>query len=544
MSKNQKIKQTILRSIPYLLAFLILLPRLLSPQFGFFDDAVTLSQSQRFLDGDFNMAKDLQAGRFRPVYWLYYAIIYAFAGYHPFWYFLGNLVLLFILLIEIRQLIKRSGGVEWQVLLASCLFLFSMPIIENFYTLSKGEPLQLIFLLGAVLLLVSRPSDKPKIPWGKSLLAALFLLMAILIKETAIAMAPLAILWALYSVFSKDTRIKSSQKDYWALAGATVLAVLVYFGLRQIFHNTSLLGGTYTDRYLVDLGETLHKLLRWITQYAFYFHYTVPFILLWIWFAIKKVPLDTKQKFELFRWGAWWLLWFVIYIPWNYAEIYYLLPFAFGGALLISLTAPVFLKALKELQPADRLITVILGILTGLLFLLTLPNYRTDAKTQLAFDKANNEMLTYVKEIAPQDSTVLMNLQTTNEYFELTDLYLKEHFQRADVDLQLLDDTQMETISDQSGDIVLMPFIDNQPTLTVRAGVEETYQGIWNETFLSATDGQRQQLADYEETFRLSNINLPVVLCKFGLDAGFCQIPDPLFDFRTFVYGWEITKIQ
>lgn len=544
MNKNQKTKQTILKLIPYLLAFLILLPRLLSPQFGLMDDAVTLSQSQKFLTGDFSMSKDLEAGRFRPVYWLYYAIIYALAGYHPFWYFLGNLVLIFILLIEIRQLIKRSGGAEWQVLLVSCLFLFSMPIIENFYTLSKGEPLQLIFLLGAVLFLTPKPSDKPKIPWGKSLLAALLLLMAILIKETAIAMLPLAILWALYSTFANDTKIKSSQQNYWALAGAATLAVLIYFGFRQIFHNTSLLGGTYTDRYLVDLGETLQKLLRWITQYAFYFHYTVPFILLWIWFTIKKVAVEAKLKFELFRWGAWWLLWFVIYIPWNYAEIYYLLPFAFGGALLIGLTAPVFLRALKEMKSASRVVTVILGILTGLLFLLTLPNYRTDAKTQLAFDQANDEMLTYIKDAAPKDSTVLMNLQTSNEYFELTDLYLKEHYQRADVDFQILDEAQMETISDQTGDIVLMPFIDNQPTLTVRAGVEETYQDIWNETLLTETSGHRQQLADYEETFQLSNINLPVILCKFGLDAGFCQNPDPLFDFRLFTYGWEITKIQ
>jgi len=508
------------------------------------DDATTLSQSQRFLSGDFSMSHDIQAGRFRPVYWLYYAIIYAFAGYHPFWYFFGNLVLLFILLIEIRLLIKRSGGAQWQVLLASCLFIFSMPIIENFYTLSKGEPLQLVFLLGAVLLLTPKPSEAAKFPWGRTLLAALLILLATIVKETAIVILPLAILWALYPTLIKHRTLKSSRRNYWILAGVAALAVLAYFGLRQTFQNTPLLGGSYTDRYLVNLDETLQKLLRWITQYAFYFHYTAPIILLWVWFVIKKVPVDNNLKFELFRWGVWWILWFAIFIPWNYAEIYYLLPFAFGGAMLISLTTPIFLNALKQFKSSDRVVTYALGIMTGILFLITLPNYRTDAKTQLAFDQANNDLLTYITATVPKDSTVLMNLQTSNEYYEKMDLYLKEHYQRADVDFRILDNTQLETIGDQSGDIVLMPFIDNQPTLTVRAGVEETYQSVWNETFRTATEEQLQQLAVFENSFRLSNVNLPVILCKFGLESGFCQDPDPLFDFRTFTYGWEIIIIQ
>ena len=544
MTKTMKTKNTLIRLIPFLLAILILLPRLISPQFGLMDDARTLSQSQQFLNGDFSMSKDLQAGRFRPIYWLYYTIIYLFAGYHPFWYFVGNLVLLFTLLIEIRLLIKRSGGAEWQILLASCLFLFSMPIIENFYTLSKGEPLQLVLMLGAVLLLDPKPSGQPKFPWAKGFLAAFFILLAILVKETAIALLPLTVLWALYPTLSKNSDLKASQKNNWGLVGAAALAVLAYFGLRQFGHATALLGGNYTNRYLVDVGETLHKLLRWITQYAFYFHYTIPFILLWVGLIISKVPVEKNLKFQLFRWGIWWVLWFVIFIPWQYAEIYYLLPFAFGGAMLLGLTAPVFLTALKDSKPPARTVTLALAILTGLLFLITLPNYRTDLKTQLAFDQANDEMIAYIVEVAPQNATVLMNLQTSNEYFEKMDAYLKEHYQREDINFQLLDNTRMETVNDQSEAIVIMPVIDNQPTLTVRAGVEEFYQDIWNETFLTATEGQRLQLASFEDSFKLTNINLPIILCKFGLHAGFCENPDPLFDFQTLTYGWKVYKIQ
>jgi len=536
-------KQTLLKATPFLLAMLIMVPRLVSPQFGLLDDASTLQQAHHFLSGDFSMSHDMQAGRFRPVYWAFYTLLYLIAGYHPFWYFLGNLALLFVLLIEIRHLLRRSGAAEWQILLTSCVFILSMPIIQNFYTLSKGEPLQLVLIMGALIFATS-PSAKGTSLWGKELITALLLLLAILVKETAIAILPLAIVWALFPTLTKNKDLKTQNRNYWGLVGAAFVAILSYFLLRQSFHNTALLSGTYTNRYLVDLGETINKLLRWMTQYAFYFNYTVPLIILWVWFVLKKVPVNSERKFDLFRWGTWWIAWFVIFIPWTYAEIYYLLAFALGGAMLIGLTAPIFLSALKTFKSSGRLFTLTLGILTGCLFLLALPNYRTEARTQLAFDRVNNDMLAYIINSAPENSTVLMNRQTTNEYSEKMDIYLKEHFQRADINFGIVNPTQMETIAHQSGVIVLMPYIEHQPILTVRAGIEEAYQGFWNVAYLETTDGKRQELAVFEDSFQLSNINLPVILCKFGLDAGFCQNPDPIFDFRTFTYRWEISQIQ
>jgi len=544
MSKNQKIKQTILRSIPYLLAFLILLPRLLSPQFGFFDDAATLSQAQSFLNGDFSMGIDMQAGRFRPVYWLYYTLIYVFAGYHPFWYYLGNLALLFILLIEIRQLIKQLGGAEWQVLLISCLFLFSMPIVENFYTLSKGEPLQLILLLGAILLLRPKPADRPGKLWGRSILAALLFLLAIMVKETAIIIVPLAILWALYPMLSKDNGLKKDLPNYWHLAAGASLSVAVFFIARRVFQATSLLGGTYTKRYMFDLSDMLERILRWVTQYTFYFLFTVPIILLLIWFIIKKIQVDESLKFNLFRWGSWCVLWFVIYIPWEYAKTYYLLPFALGIAMILGLSIPTVIKQIKEFKLSSRLVTIILVVLTGILYLITIPNYITNARVQLAFDKANDEMLSYVINDTPANAEILLNIETYKEYTEKIGEYIYDHHHRDDIVFLNIDQELMERVNEYQQAYVLVPIIDSQPELTVRAGVIETYQDVWDQNFFDKTKGHRIFLVSFEESFRLSNINLPVVLCQFGLDAGFCQNPDKVIDFRPFSYRWEIYQIQ
>jgi hypothetical protein len=73
--------------IPFIIATLIMMPRLLSAQFGIFDDIQMVKQSRAFLEGDFSMSNERQGGRFRPAYWLYYALIYLIVGYNPFWFF-------------------------------------------------------------------------------------------------------------------------------------------------------------------------------------------------------------------------------------------------------------------------------------------------------------------------------------------------------------------------------------------------------------------------------------------------------------------------
>ena len=538
MTSKSKNNQILIVLIPFLFALIIMAPRLLSPQFGLLDDSATLSQAQRFLNGDFSMSHDLQAGRFRPVYWLYYTLIYALAGYHPFWFFLGNLILLFILLIEIRLLVKHAGGKEWQAALASCLFLLSMPFIESFYTLSKGEPLQLILMLGALIQFNQIQINKNR-TWLRLLFMSGSLFLAILVKETAIIMLPLSALWAIYAVLmSRKSKIPTELKA-WALVGAALVATLTYFILRNTSHATALLGGTYTNRYLVDAEELLSKLLRWITQLAFYFHYFVPVLALWLYLVIAKIPIPKPLKSTLFKWFTWWIVWFVVFIPWEFAEIYYLLPFALGGAMLISLTAPLILK-----QAKGRVGVIALSILSVTLFLLTLPNYVTNAHLQLAFDKANTAMFEYASENIPKNAFVIINIDTYNEYSEKTKDILFDHYHRDDMDYHIMNQEMIEQITTRTGAYVLVPWIDNQPNLSIRAGVEEYYQDIVDQIFYHHTEFIHDLQFSTEESFQLFNINLPVGLCHLGLDSGFCQDPDPIIDTQPFSYKWEVYILQ
>jgi len=522
-----------------------MLPRLSSAQFGFFDDARMLQQSKAFLNGDFSMSHDLQAGRFRPVYWLYYTLIYALVGYHPFSFFIGNLFIFLLLLYQIKVICQQMGFMDWQTLITSLLFVLSMPIIENFYTLSKGEPLQLVFLLLSVILLGKLKAAKLKTNIILIFIAStITILFAIMVKETAIIMLPIAAIWTLYPYFTKDETLRKERSTYLVYSGSIALGILLYLSIRTSINAPSLVGGTYTNRYLSTISSYFEKILRWMTQLAFYFHYLIPLVLIFFLLLLLKKSFRKKEGFDLFRWATWSAMWFAVLIPWEYAEIYYLLPFGMGTAILIGAFSPMICDFLKKENGIIKYALIVLCVITAGLFLLTLPNYVTDSKTQLMFDQINGDLLDFIINRTPTDRGVLVNIESRNEYIDQLEITLKERYGFYQVDLKNIDIQKIGNVNEETGAIILMPLIENQPRLTVRAGVEESFQTPWNNRLLSEISGNKKTLLSISDTFTLSNINLPTLICPILGQRGFCEDPDPLFDTRLFRYGWEVYEIQ
>lgn len=544
-SKHDKTKKLILFFIPFILVVVIMLPRLISPQFGFFDDASMLTQSRNFLQGDFSMGHDKQAGRFRPIYWLYYTLIYSFAGYQPFWYFFGNLIIFLILVYQIRVLMKDMNCSNWQILLGSVVFVFSMPIIENFYTLSKGEPLQLVFLLASIIAFEKLKLEKQnRNMWFFGILSSISILFATMVKETTIVMIPITILWVAILCLFREVSFSKERKAYLIFAGAVIFGVVMYFLFRTIFGAPPPTGGTYTNRYLLSLKTLIETLARWMTLFAFYFHYLIPLGAAIILVFIFKNTVDKRALLDIYRWITWCLLWFAILIPWSYAELYFLLPFGLGSAIVIGLIIPHIVKAIKQSQKFARVTLITLSVITGILFLLSLPNYITDANTQLTFDQINQQMLVYAVKYIPQDGTAYTNIESSNEYSERLEQTLKEHNSRTDITYGNIDSQRLNSLVDETGVIILMPYIINQPRLTVRAGVEEVYQTRWNERMLEETRDARVHLNSFSNRFRLLNVNLPILICPILGEIGFCENPDPIIDTRIFTYGWEVIQIK
>src|SRR3989304_378280 len=104
-------QQTVLLFLaPRLLAVVLMLPRLADPHFGFFDDTSTIQTAQSVVDGDWSAVMEGYRGRARPLYWLLYTAIYAVAGAHPFWFFVGNTILLCLIVVGVILLARNLGA--------------------------------------------------------------------------------------------------------------------------------------------------------------------------------------------------------------------------------------------------------------------------------------------------------------------------------------------------------------------------------------------------------------------------------------------------
>ena len=543
-NQQSKTKNLILTILPLFIAIIVMIPRLISPQFGFFDDGRMLVEVNKIFQNNFSMGYDVQAGRFRPMYWLYYSCIYALAGQKPFWFFIGHLIIFQFIIVEIRLLMKQMKATNWQIFTTSMVFIFSMPIVENFYTFSKGEPLQLIFTLASVIFLgyLKNPRQK-KIHWLCIIFSFLSILLAMMVKETTIIMVPIAVIWTGYVYLKRNDYSKKCRQAYLIYLVTAILATILCFILRTEWGLSSVLGGTYTNRYALNFMSLLPKFARWLTLFAHYFHYLLPFAGIAL-ISIFKTKLNDSQRLNLFNWGIWALLWLAVLIPWEYAEVYYLLPLSLGLSFIIGLLLSSITESFLQSGKWIRGVLISLSVLSVILFLATLPTYRTHARIQIIFDKINHQMLTFANEVIPANGAVYTCIDNQNEYVEHISHFLITQYGRANISYNFIDLNTLENLRHASKGIILMPKIKNQPNLLVRAGVEEEFTMAWNDTVLEVMGDQFTLMKTIEEDFRIININLPILLCSILGERGFCENPDPIIDVRWFSYGWEVYQIR
>jgi hypothetical protein len=544
MTAKQR-KTMLFALIPVLVAVLIMAPRLASPQFGIMDDSLIYVEVQKILQGDFSISYDLYAGRFRPLYWLYFTLIYLLAGPNPFWFFFGHLLILLVLLIEIRLLMKALRSEEWQILLTSLVFLFSIPIIENFYTLSKGDPLSLIFILASLLCFEKlKSAARTHNRWIFAVLAFLNGLFAIWAKETAYIMAPITACWAGIVLLQRKKFPDWKQKAYLIYFISMAASMGAFFLIRSLFGAPPVTGGGFTARYDFTLESLIDRIPRWITLLASYYHYLLPVAILILVVILTKRDMDPEQKLPFYTWGIWLLAWIGALLPWEYARAYYLLSFSLGVAILIGLLAPQVVDQIKHPGKSPRWITIALSIAGLLLFLASLTHYRTHARAQLIFDRMNQHMLETTVEITPSDGRVFVSLEERKEYVEGIEYFLVDFYGLTAIDYTHIDVETLERLHWYSGGVVLIPYVRHMPALLVRAGVDNEFTMLWNEIVLRNKGDRLIPVSQFREEFQIFNLNLPVVFCPLVGPRGFCEHPDPFLDTRVFSYGWDIFTIR
>jgi hypothetical protein len=536
---------------PCLVAALVVLPRLLSPQFGLLDDGGMLTIAQEIRSGELPF-RDLGDGRFRPAYWLWWGMLYAVAGPHPLWFFLAVAAVFCASVAAIILLVRRVGGTQRQAWLTGMLLAVSGPAIESHYTLSKAEPLQLLLLL-SILLVASKVTAGPRSEAVRTAGIGFLTLLSAACKETTLLLAPITLVWwGLAWWRGRHDAPRSSLSGWRALAGGSVLGSGLFVALRQILIGQALVGFGYTERYEVYVSRILSSAARWGAWLVHDFAYVVP--------LLAGLVLLGRFAWRGMRPGllpilVWLFAWMGFYLPWLYVADYYLLPFAAGTVVL----AAGCVECLLEVGQAGHMRKVVAGIALGLsacLLPAALANSLTMARLQLLTDAANSEALAYLAASAPEGADVQVNIQQESEYLDEIADHLHLVYERPDLSVTRLN---LEAIgeSGMGPALIAAPFIRHQVLLSPRIGVYERYQVTDNSKLEAALAGsapvgsiEKQVHAASVDPARLA---CPLLLMRaspadaqevgvMGSIRRYCENA-PAIDTRMVEYGWRFYAV-
>lgn len=529
---------------PVLLCLVIMVPRLLSAQFGLFDDGYTILMARQVRDGNWGAIWEGGHGRSRPIYILYNALLYVLGGPNPFWFFFANVLLWAFITFALIRLMRSAGGSRSVSVAAGLFFVLSGPTIESFYTLSKPEPLQLAWLMASLLLLARYPQRNGW--WAKAGLIAgawLAILFADLTKETSLVMIPISLAWLILARRQRPTEGQEGYAVARALLLAAVLAGLLFFMLRWRFVALGLPAESYASRYDFSLSRLATSGVRWAGWLVRDYLYLVPLAAggVFGYLGRKDHRLGVLAAMCL----VWMATWVVLYLPWEFVVEYYLLPFAVGCAALSGIAADLVVHSLSTSRGLGRAAAWLAVILASLLLAVTVPNNMTNARLQLTVDAANAEMLGFAASSLPRDGTLLVNIQNPNEYVDEIRFHLAVLWDRPDVtvDFVRLTGDGVEGVVGQPY-YVLEAYVQNQPLVSVRMGVNEAILNGWNES-MSPLLG-RSGVLEFTTTrqFRMFNVAFIRVFCPLFPEKSYCRQPMPLFDLREFSYGWSVHLVS
>jgi len=526
------------------LAVLVMLPRLASARFGLLDDGLTL-QTGREVIGRWSSVLDLipETGRFFPAYWLAYSGVFALVGVRAVAFFALNVLLLAGLLALLARIVRVGGGTSRQAAVAAVLFALCAPAIEAFYTLSKAEPLQLTWICAS--LLATAASVRQPSGWRRGTLIGLAvaaLVLACATKETTAVLVPVSLAWATIEWASPGRR-PSWARFANTYVVVTVAAAAVFVVLRWRYAALPLAEGTYTRAYALDPGTLAAAMFRISAWMVRDFAFLLPLLAAALVLVLRGGPDRRRQILYACAWMGGWL---AVYAPWPATFAYYLLPFAFGAAIL----AGIVIGALWELGVSGapvatrRLARAALAV-SGLLWLPAVINAAADARVQLAVDRANADLVDFLGGV-PRGSRVVVNTTRVNEYLYELPLHLAEIKRRPDLVVQHVG-APVAGGPSRADVFVATATMANQPGPTVRIALDEA--GVRGDNARLATIlGEGGELVyATEQRVRLLELGIHRLFCPVAgrsfIDTTYCPSHRGVVDARTFSYGWRVHRL-
>lgn len=187
-------------------------PRISQAAFGLLDDEVTLFYGRFAVDRGWlpvladAVGADGLRGRYHPASWLTFFLEYALFGPSARAWFVGNLLLLCATALTLGALVHRLCGSRAAALPSALSFVLSPPVFEAYYTLSKSEPLLVLWIsVGLWAIVRGAQTESARRQWCWRLGALLAILWAMQTKETGLGILLAAALLLLADLRWGDT---------------------------------------------------------------------------------------------------------------------------------------------------------------------------------------------------------------------------------------------------------------------------------------------------------------------------------------------------
>jgi hypothetical protein len=523
------------------LALGVMIPRLASSQLGLLDDGLMLRTGGKVI-GSWSTVLHLipDTGRFVPVYWLTHGAVFGFVGARPFVLFAVNVFMFTVVLAILGRLVLFGGGGKPHVVVALILLALSGPAVETFYTLSKPEPLQLMWI--GISLLATGATFLQKRLIARAALAALSvaaLLLGHATKETSVVMVPVSLGWLAFTAISEQRTYARFAVRYVLI---NVTAVLAFAALRWTYAPLPLSQGWYTRAYSVDvatMGASLFRISVWVARD---FAFLLPLLVLGGWSFIEGRA--APRRLMLYA-GIWMAGWLGVYVPWPATFEYYLFPFAFGAAALGGgVIGDTWVRLSGELSPVRRCVAWSGIALTTLLWGLTVANAIADARVQLSVDRANAQLVDFLGSV-PAQSRIVVNIAHVNEYVYELPMHLADIKQRPDVSVTY----GANAVSDPTPGaplFVVTPEIEYQPIPTVRIAPHQP-PAVNADTIRDRFNGRADVVYRSHQQTRVLELGVHRVLCRLSappiFDATYCPSDRGVLYWQTFSYGWQVHRL-
>jgi hypothetical protein len=527
--------------IPIVIALGLMVPRVLEARFGFLDDGVTVTLSRQIHAQQWDPAFEAGQGRFRPVYWLYFALVSGVARESPVGFFLGNTALLVLTSLGVMRLVRTMGGSQRQAWMSSVLFVLSGPVIESYFTLSKGEPLQVLFITAGLILGTSSHSGmtaKMRIVLGAGAVAAF--LLADLSKETSLVVLPIAALTAGFqTILARRARAERSDTMYLVLIAATCGAA-IFFLLQSMVAGRSLFGGNYSGRYVLSAAGLLQAAVRWVGWLLRDYGYLLPLCLL----PFLGGSSDRAGRLRFVLGPLIWMAgWIAVYLPWTFSLEYYLLPFSIGASLLAGYSIEAALR--PGLGFPLRLRSLSASAAAGALFLSTLGNNFSAASLQLMVDEVNQDFVTYLGLSLPPGAMLRVNLPSEAEYLSQLRLHLSLFAGRQDVRVSPFA-FQVAQAGDPDSSMtyfVASPWIGNQYPHHPRLGLEELEATSAKRALESFLGSGSREIYSILQEFQPLVFDPSTVVCLWLKESQDCRLVRREKSSPRLSYGWTLYSV-